>query len=419
MQVGAEYSNDDLGGIPITLVYKRLSSQLRQVNAGLRSSESYEDGSGYDTNTTFIAEPMEKVMVYHVAGAEIDGVDTQLVAVDGSSRKLSSPKFKLFIAGVAVYGGFGTAIWRYPQPRLMVRKEFLGVKQSAEILRRMEEDEVLGQYVKVKFEDSNVYFDETTRDGNISDDVRQGLENWVVGELAEKLGSGYSIILDGPLYLDVQRIKYIERLTKKRIESLIKLEERGIPIIGVVKRLETSKKLCNKDTINVLSESVGVKLNVDLNYCNDALIVQEIGEKVSHGATDVLLIGPLRQVYSKGASKDIRSFVLPERIFWFIYSGLGPKAIRVETLSSMYMNNRFRDTIETLAFWLARTIKAKNGVPKIIDIVDHYAKDLTKHMYVSLGRIMKAMNIPLDYDTELELLRIMNILARGDSDEYD
>jgi len=415
MQIGAEYSNNGLGGIPITLVYKRLSSQLRQVNAGLRSNDAHEDGVGYDT--TFIAEPMEDAMIYHVHNMEIDGLDTRLVAVDGSSRKLSSPKFKVFITGVAVYG-IKPPILHYPQPRLMAKKEFLGVKQSAEILRKIEKDEVLGQYVKVKFEGSNDYFDETKRDESISNDVRQGLENWVVEELAKKLRSGYSIILDGPLYLDVQRINYIEQLTKGRIESLNKLEGQGVPVIGVVKRLETSKRLCNKDTISALSEIANVKLDVDLNYCNDALIIQEIGEKVARGAANVVLIGPLKQVYGKRASKDIRSYALPERVFWFVYSGLGSKAIRIETLGSMYANNKLKDTVETLVFWLAHTIVLGKGVPKIIDIVDHYAKDLTKRMYASLGRIMKAMSIPLDYDTELELLRIMSDLARGGPDEY-
>ncbi len=122
-------------------------------------------------------------------------------------------------------------------------------------------------------------------------------------ETSQQVRSGYSIILDGPLYIDVQHIKYIESLTKRRIESLNKLEERGIPTLGVVKRIETSKRLCTKDAINVLSESVGEKLNVDLGYCNDALVIQEIGKKMAYGVTDVLLIGPFRQVYGKGAAK--------------------------------------------------------------------------------------------------------------------
>ncbi len=415
MQVSAEYMGNDLGDIPITLVYSRLLNQLRQVNGGLKPSEVYEDGD--EDDTVFITEPIEKVGITHARSVKIGDIDTQLVALDGSSRKLSSPKFKLFVASVAVYG-LEPIVWHYPRPRLMERKEFLGVKQSVENLRKIEEDEVLSQYVKVKFENSNVFFNESARDQHISEDVRSSLENWVVEKLANKLERGYSIILDGPLYIDVQHIKYIESLTKRRIESLNKLEERGIPTLGVVKRIETSKRLCTKDAINVLSESVGEKLNVDLGYCNDALVIQEIGKKMAYGVTDVLLIGPFRQVYGKGASKDIMNFTLPERIFWFIYSGLGSKAIRVETLGSMYTNNKFRNIIETLVFWLAHTID-QNGVPRIINIVDRYAKYFTKHMFVALGSIMKAMDIAFDYDTELEFLRIASDLARGGSDEYD
>jgi hypothetical protein len=413
MQIDTEYN--DPGGIPLTLVYNRLLNQLRHVNGGLKPSMAYEDGG--ENDTVFITEPIEKVGIIHTSDVEIGDIDTQIVALDGSSRKLGSPKFKLFMASVAVYG-LEPIVWYYPRPHLMEGKEFLGVKQSVEILREIEEDEVLSQYVKVKFENSNRFFVESTPDEDISNDVRSSLENWVIEDLANKLGSGYSIILDGPLYLNVQRIDYIENLTRRRIESLNKLEERGIPIIGVVKRIETSKKLCSKDVINALSESVGEKLNVDLDYCNDALVIQEIGKRAAYGVTDVLLIGPLRQVYSKGASKDIRSFTLPERIFWFIYSGLGSKAIRVETLGSMYTNSKFRDVVETLVFWLARTID-QNGVPRIINAVDRYAKFFTKHMYVTLGGFMNAMGIPFDYDTELEFLRIVSDLARGGSDEYD
>ncbi len=84
----------------------------------------------------------------------------------------------------------------------------------------------------------------------------------------------------------------------------------------------------------------------------------------------------------------------------------------------MYTNNKFRNIIETLVFWLAHTID-QNGVPRIINIVDRYAKYFTKHMFVALGSIMKAMDIAFDYDTELEFLRIASDLARGGSDEYD
>ncbi len=190
MQVSAEYMGNDLGDIPITLVYSRLLNQLRQVNGGLKPSEVYEDGD--EDDTVFITEPIEKVGITHARSVKIGDIDTQLVALDGSSRKLSSPKFKLFVASVAVYG-LEPIVWHYPRPRLMERKEFLGVKQSVANLRKIEEDEVLSQYVKVKFENSNVFFNESARDQHISEDVRSSLENWVVEKLANKLEAGIQL----------------------------------------------------------------------------------------------------------------------------------------------------------------------------------------------------------------------------------
>jgi hypothetical protein len=372
------------------------------TDAGLGPSEPYND----EDDSLFITEPMGELQVLHVLGLGRRSPDVRVVVVDGSSRRLGSPRFRVFLAGVAVYGG-NTPLWLYPMTKLFEGVKFIGVKAPEKVLGEIERHDQLRHYVKVKFEDDNTYFHERANEEDISDDVRMSLESWAIEKLARELGNGYVVVLDGPLYLGV---KVKEKLAERRVNAIRKLEERGVPVLGVVKRVENSRKLCGKDVVNALSKSINASINVDPNHCNDPLVIQVVGKKMAKGVGDVLLIGPFKQRHNK--SSNIMNYTFPERVFWYVYSGLGPRVFRIETLDSMYSNDGFRNIIDGLVTWLASSID-RSGIPYIVNVADHFAKQLTRSMYLLFYNIAKARDVAFNYDTEQEALGIMNEYAQA------
>jgi len=403
MQASAKQSTNQRGADSINSIFNELLNRLTKADVSLGPSEPYND----ENDSLFITEPMGKLQVLHVLGLG-RSVDVRVVVVDGSSRRLGSPRFRVFLAGVAVYGG-NTPLRLYPMTELVEGVKFIGVKAPEGVLKEIENDRKLRHYVKVKFEDGNTYFHERANEEDVSDDVRMSLESWAIEKLAGELGNGYAVVLDGPLYLGVE-IK--RELAKRRVNAIDRLEDRGVPVVGVVKRVENSRKLCGKDVVDALSKSVNASINVDPNHCNDPLVIQVVGKKMAKGVGDVLLIGPFKQIYNKRASRDIRNYAFPERVFWYVYSGLGPRVFRIETLDSMYSNDKFRNIIDGLVTWLASSID-RSGIPYIIDVADHFAKQLTRSMYVLFYDAAKIMNVAFNYDTEQEALNIRSELMQS------
>ena len=405
MQASAKQSTNQRGADSINSIFNELLNRLTKADVDIGLSEPYND----ENDSLFITEPMGKLQVLHVLGLG-RSVDVRVVVVDGSSRRLGSPRFRVFLAGVAVYGG-KAPLWLYPQlTGLTEGAKFIGVKAPEKVLREeIEKHDKLSNYVKVKFENSNTYFHERANEEDVSDDVRMSLESWAIEKLAGELGNGYVVVLDGPLYLGV---KVKEKLAERRVNAIRKLEDRGVPVVGVVKRVENSRKLCGKDVVDALSKSVNASINVDPNHCNDPLVIQVVGKKMAKGVGDVLVIGPFNQIYNKSASSDIRNYAFPERVFWYVYSGLGPRVFRIETLDSMYSNDGFRGIIDGLVTWLASSID-KSGIPYIIDVADHFAKQLTRSMYVLFYDAAKIMNVAFNYDTEQEALNIRSELMQS------
>jgi hypothetical protein len=403
MQASAKQSTNQRGADSINSIFNELLNRLTKADVSLGLSEPYND----ENDSLFITEPMRELQVFHVLGLGRGSPGVRVVVVDGSSRRLGSPRFRVFLAGVAVYGG-KTPLWLYPLAKLMKGVKFIGVKAPEKVLREdIEKHDKLSNYVKVKFEDGNTYFHERANEEDVSDDVRMSLESWAIEELAGELGNGYAVVLDGPLYLGV---KVKEKLAERRVNAIDGLKKRGVPVVGVVKRVENSKKLCGKDVVNALSKSVNASINVDPNHCNDPLVIQVVGKKMAKGVGDVLLIGPFKQRHNK--SSNIMNYTFPERVFWYVYSGLGPRVFRIETLDSMYSNDGFRNIIDGLVTWLASSID-RSGIPYIIDVVDHFAKQLTRSMYVLFYDTAKIMNVAFNYDTEQEASNIRSELMQS------
>jgi hypothetical protein len=78
----------------------------------------------------------------------------------------------------------------------------------------------------------------------------------------------------------------------------------------------------------------------------------------------------------------------------------------------MYSNDGFRNIIDGLVTWLASSID-RSGIPYIVNVADHFAKQLTRSMYVLFYDTAKIMNVAFNYDTEQEALNIRSELMQS------
>jgi len=379
--------------IDITLLFRELLGRLSTSKVSLSPGGPYagEDDSAF--TTTLSGE-------FKVTGRGGLGCSSLLrtVVVDGSSRRLGSPGFRVFLAGVAVYGGVGgSPLMLYPTlSGLEGGVGFMGVKAPIDVLKSIEGDGSLSRFVRVRFTGGG-YFDEDANEDDISDDVRMSLEAWAIGELARRLNRGYAVILDGPIYLGVREKA---NLAFSRITAVNGLEGVGVPVVGVVKRVENSRKLCSGGVIEELN------VDVDPRHCNDPTVVQAVGRRFSGGVGDVVLIGPFRHVHGKAGG--LTSFMFPERVFWYVHSGFGSRVFRVEALASTY--NSFGGEVDCLVKWLALSIDG-NGLPYVIDIADRFAKGITRSLYLLFYGMAKSANVAFTYDTEQEAASVMREVA--------
>ena len=387
-----------------------LFSELLVRLTSSRGVLSAVTGSSIAEDQFFRTEVVGGEFVVRV-GDSVGGPPRRLVVIDGSSRRLGSPSFRVFIAGVAVYGlrppielypSLGSAI--YAMPCGKDRARFIAVKAVRDVLASIEGDGELGSFVMVRSHDGR-YFGDGYNEDDISDEVRMGLEAWALEKVYNDLRSvnagDYAVVVDGPTYLGVHEKS---GLARRRIEVIGELERVGVPVVGVVKRVENSRKLCQANVLGRL----GLDGVVDPKHCSDPLVVQFVGARVSRGVLDPVVIGPF--VHTHVGSGRITGYAFPERVFWYVYSGLGPRVFRVEVLRSTYEG--MRDVVDGLVRWLARSIGV-DGVPYVIGVVDRYAKSLTRSLYLAFYRLAKFRSVSFTYDTEVEARQLLSEVVGG------
>lgn len=309
--------------------------------------------------------------------------------VDGSSRRFGSPHFRVFIAGVAVYGLSGGAVRVYPvNPPF--EYPFIAIKAQRDTLRKLE-----GKFREVRTRSlSGKYYDELDED-DISDEVRMALEtdvlSWVRGREV--------VILDGPIYIGIYEKK---DLANYRLKAVEELTEGGSIVVGVVKRVDVSKRLCRGGVL----EYLGVGL--EESTCNDAAVVSQIGKSLKAAFRDVYLIGPFED--RPKASGRLDDYIFPERVFWYVYSRMGPGVFRIETLKKVF-EERPGD-VENVANFIASSIDS-NGLPYMVDVADSYARKITSGLYIALYELMMQNNISPIYESLIEYRTALQDYGRG------
>lgn len=289
------------------------------------------------------------------------------IAIDGSSRRVSTPGFSIHVAGVAAHGVRPGLPLTYPG-KWDLGESFIAVRAPRSALKRLEGL----PYVMVSH--GGRYFDESfVVEDDISDLLRGALENAALRRALEEAGGDY-VIVDGPIYITH---KSVEDVAIKRLE--IVADSRGV--VGVVKRVEKSGKLCRDAVLRALG------LSLSPEHCNDAYITQ----RLSSGSHTI--VGPFLMKMPNARPVE----------FWYV-NALG-SIYRVEALQGAVDD----EIVEALA--LSTT---NRGVPYPIDLVDRYAKSITAAFVANLRDKIKSRGLALTYESEEAIRRaLMEINAWG------
>ena len=178
-----------------------------------------------------------------------DGVMFTPVGVDSSSRHVETPVADVVVGAVASISSLGSIAFEWPSlgPLRYTGKlhPVFYILSNAGVQFSLEDPLVS------TVNPSGRPFDISYSVGEACDEMRVSLENWVLEVLGELLEAQVNpvVMVDGPLHIvakaltrDVQpwlRDVWV-KLLEGRVKAIKGLESRGVPVIGVVKRVEKS-----------------------------------------------------------------------------------------------------------------------------------------------------------------------------------
>ena len=364
----------------------------------------------------------EKVKSLDAKIRKIDTVSKRenysIASIDSSSRMLRSTFLDLIVIGASMYST-ERGIITFP---FDISGRYLGVASYLDVLRKLESELSDPSFALVNIVGYEYAVDEVeviTKMGikreslyhldDVADELRLEAENNLIKESKEEL-----LILDGPLfptpielYSDFEfgipknkdEIKHWGRIThrwayaqliKERLDMIKKRK-----VIGVVKRLESSRKL---RLIPEIRQILGINGIPDLN---DAEVLEMISAKECN--IGVCLIGPFQlNTDLEVKREDVNQVVLsniPEKYAYYailkLPGGL-QSFFRIESLDLNLLDEVvsivFQDVTEDL-------------LPTYISIVDSYAKKLAKGLYYLSFNVLKDF-VTFLHDTRIEALSI-------------
>jgi hypothetical protein len=178
-----------------------------------------------------------------------DGVSFTPVGVDSSSRHVETPVADVVVGAVAALSSLGSI--RFEWPSLSPLRYNGGLHPVFYILSNAGSQFSFEDPLVLTANPSGRPFDISYSVGEACDEMRVSLENWVLEVLGELLDARVNpvVMVDGPLYVVAKALtreapQWIRDVWVKLLEGRVKavrgLESRGVPVIGVVKRVEKS-----------------------------------------------------------------------------------------------------------------------------------------------------------------------------------
>lgn len=276
-------------------------------------------------------------------------------AIDGSLRSIEGPTFRLYVAVGVAYtkDGILTVPWHKDIKHIAVQSD------DENALMKLEDVAL----VKFKFGGKERLFKGDVPSDAVGKIVRELVEIALIKEV-----KGVTLV-DGPLYYGIQGFEEIDLM---RIEALWNKKA-----VAVVKRLETSKKICRaKEWLG----KMGLQIS---DACNDMAIFTELGKRFIKSFRDVVIFGPFKQRFKTSTLSSPL-----DRFLWYVY-GAGV-LFRVEAF-------REKDGEEILPALLRNRVVP--GLPYHIALVDKLAKEMSSKITYYLCKRLLERGVSLVYDS--------------------
>ena len=366
------------------------------------------------------SQALDETGVHTVPAAWRHVQGTRIVGVDGSSRRFSTPYGSLALATVALTLGplplidYPPLGYEYPiscgltEP-FIAAYATLGVKHDL-----IATESPAGHPYEPP---PSLGGSEGGRKGyalaDIAHEVRTRLETLGLRIAVQAAEEGSLILLDGPLYQrpwrhEVRRSPYLKddwrELTRERVETLREASERGIAVVGSVKRLDKSRLLVKAH--GSLSGCLGFTFPPQEN--DQAEVIQLVSFYVKKGKLsgfEPLLVGPL----SMKPSEELKSEIgvdMPELIYSYIvlpqlpYSGSLDSpcgVLRLEVLREVYDS----ENLDVFYRALGEGVMQGLPLPPAQAFADARCRQTSRALFEQMCKTALMEGVELTYDTWL------------------
>ncbi|MGC9071863.1 MAG: DNA double-strand break repair nuclease NurA [Acidilobus sp.] len=321
------------------------------------------------------------------------------VGVDSSSRAITTPAADVAVSAVSVSGPGPVELCDYPSlyPRLSCggggEPPFFYLIPHGEL--NLPENPGI---TVVSAEPSQL---SPSFVSGVMDYARLSLETWALmgssllaARAYESIGRRPVVLLDGPTFISHGR--GVPGPMEVRHRAVSRLESEGIPVIGVVKRVERSYILSSSPRFVTLAERCGVRAT----DVADTMILQQLASSGCSGVVPGRVYAtPRVLVRADGLSKLVEYVVM-------VPSPLHRPGVRSRVYRLEYGEGTLallREAgLEPIEAFLADTVLRQSLEPVTIAASDRRAKMITNALKGLLAKSVLGMGGRVGYETEVE-----------------
>jgi len=403
-----------------------------------KKKEGYIFRGSYNTTLDLFAdqpessEPLPESGIHALSMSTSPTSRTYILGIDGSSRRFMTPYGGFALATVAVTLAHVPVLdyppLHYEYPLDLHSREPQAYIATYEGLRAE------SPYVTTTSPGGNPFLEDTSSSGqkggyalaDMAHEIRTELETFGLHlsiELAEALsrslgsspGRNFLLLLDGPLYqrpwkAEVLRTTLAEDwkvLTERRVKVLERARERGVPVVGSVKRLEKSTFLVriHGTLMGYLGEPFSKQGNDFAEVC--ALLRSYIRKRNLTGY-DAFLVGPfLIRARNLGVPEEVNA---PDIVYSYLAVPVLPYTGGSEDVSFNVLRLELsKDQYDKFGFDIFKEVLNEGfltslGLPVPQASADRRCKDTSRAIVESAAEIAFRMGVEISYETRMEIL---------------
>jgi hypothetical protein len=366
-------------------------------------------------------QPLDNSGIYFVPTKSEPVQGDRLVAVDGSSRRFSTPYGSLAIATVAISYGplplidYPPVQYKYPVD-VRLESPFIVTYNSLGIQHKLIATKSPGGH-PYEIPVAGGTSEEINKGYALADmahEIRTSLETLSLKIVAESIPGVSFVLLDGPLYQrtwthEIHTNPYLKddwkELNRERIEILKNASEKGIIIAGSVKRLDKSQHLVKIH--GSMLQRLGLKFfpPQENDQAEAILIARRFVEKYKIKDYRPLLIGPFSLSPSQTVKTEmgidipdvVCSYLVVPRMPFMGDLDTACGVLRLEVLRSDYEEKGLEIFFRILKEGIHPTLPLP--IPQFY--ADHRCKRTSRAIFEHICRTALSEGVELDYNTWL------------------